>query len=433
MSSLSSPYRPRSRKTSRLSGCLSAPFSSTARSLISMSKVRKWILIPIIIFGILSWFFIWETTFNDNQFLKKLSNQNGNQNGNGENIEKINNEDLNKKFKKATSRYFFPNIADILIIKSNPDGLIPLNSKQLEDFESLTNENKEIPPILKALNEYFEMSESIYLNSKPSIVLVTGLNYDIYEPLHLQQIIQNRVDYARTQGYGVYIKYLQEYLPNLKDTIKPIQWSKLLLMRDALTAFPNAKYFWYLDENSVIMRTDIDLYDYLLSSTSLNSLMLKDIPIIPPNGAIKTYKNSIVDELKFLITQDLNGLDTSSFIIINSPYSKALLEIWVDPLYRKFSKFSEAEGSALEHLLQWHPVLLSKTALIPPRTIASRRPKNIDKLKGDPNDNSLIDDKFEYHLGDLVVSLKDCEEQGPQICALWFQSYYKELHSDDEK
>ena len=53
---------------------------------------------------------------------------------------------------------------------------------------------------------------------------------------------------------------------------------------------PKTKWFWYLDENGLIMNMNINIHDYMLKPEILNSIMLRDLPLIPPDGIIKTYK-----------------------------------------------------------------------------------------------------------------------------------------------
>ena len=75
----------------------------------------------------------------------------------------------------------------------------------------------------------------------------------------------------------------------LKDKERS-KWVRVFCMKAAMFAFPNAKWFWYLDQDALIMNMKTNVDDYLLETNSLSSVMLKDQPLIPPNGLIKTYK-----------------------------------------------------------------------------------------------------------------------------------------------
>ncbi|ODV63020.1 alpha-1,6-mannosyltransferase [Ascoidea rubescens DSM 1968] len=252
-------------------------------------------------------------------------------------------------------------------------------------------------------------------NKSPDLVIVTSLDFEKFELTHLTKVITNRIDYCKANNFGFYSRWVQEFIPILQKHNSNKSWVKLMIMREAFHAFPNSKYFWYLDQDSIIMRYDLNLINYLLAPSILNPIILKDQPIIPPSGAIHTYKNIKPQDIRFLITQNENSIDSTSFILINDIYGKAILEFWQDDLFRKYTNFQIIEN-ALTHILQWHPVLLSKTALLPPRTIASLH-SVMDLPKGG--------DHLHYYPGDLVVNLKDCEAR--KSCESEFESYYQQI------
>lgn len=275
----------------------------------------------------------------------------------------------------------------------------------------------------KLVKEFFKNTGKLVFDHKnrksPEVVIVTDVDFERYELSHLTKVVQNRVDYAQARHYGIYVRWTQEFAPILSENNDHKSWTRLLILRAAMHAFPESKYFWYIDQDAVIVKYDIDLINYLLTPDKLNPLLLKDHPIVPPTGAIHTYKNIKPENVKFLITQDERGLNTNSFILVNDLYGKTLIEFWSDPLYRKYNNFPLRESSALMHILQWHPVLLSKTGVIPARTIASAH--SIVEATGE-------DAKFYYKPGDLAVILKDCEIR--KSCEAEFSSYWDRLHSE---
>ncbi|KAH3680637.1 hypothetical protein WICMUC_000194 [Wickerhamomyces mucosus] len=233
----------------------------------------------------------------------------------------------------------------------------------------------------------------------PEIIIVTGVDFEKYELSHLTKIVQNRVNYAQRKNYGIYVRWLQEFIPLLENSQQSKEWCKIFLIRAAMYTFPNAKYFWYLDEDAIIMNYNIDLYKYLLHPKALEPIMLKDQPIIPPNGVIHTFKNTKAENVELILTQIGQDLNLNSFIIKNGFYSKSLLEFWSDKLFRNYHNFPGFAESAITHILQWHPVYLARTALIPPRTIASLH--SAIELKDD----------IHYNEGDFVASLRDCQSR----------------------
>ncbi|CCH42976.1 putative alpha-1,6-mannosyltransferase MNN11 [Wickerhamomyces ciferrii] len=262
------------------------------------------------------------------------------------------------------------------------------------------NEEDSSNQMLKVKNSFLNHGKLKFNGPEtPEIIIVTGIDFEKYELSHLTKIVQNRVNYSQKKGYGLYINWIQQYTPLLKDTGSSKEWAKLFLLRSAQYAFPNAKYFWYLDEDALIMRYDIDLYKYLLDPKVLDPIMLRNQPIIPPNGVIHTFKNTKAENVQLIITQSSSDLNLNSFIIKNEFISKSLLEFWSDTLFRTYHNFPKNGESALTHILQWHPIYLARTAIIPPRTIAGLHTQ-MELPEGG--------DEFHYSEGDFVVSLRDC-------------------------
>ncbi|ODV95667.1 hypothetical protein PACTADRAFT_50359 [Pachysolen tannophilus NRRL Y-2460] len=324
---------------------------------------------------------------------------------------------------EVTSPLIFPSVENAPLLreltlknlfKSKIDPKTQKSVFLYDDEEEINSENeiKESPsdydtsnPLIKAKKNFKEQGRRILqknLKNSPELVIVTGLDFENYELTYLTRVAQNRVDYAQKQNYGVYIRWLQEFIPIMQDTESDTRWIKLFLVRAAMHAFPDAKYFWYLDQDTLIMNQDIDLISYILTPDALDPIIIKEQPIIPQNGLIKTYKNSRAENVRLILTQTDTKIDSSSFIIVNDVYGKSLLEFWSDPLFRTYTNFPYFEESAITHILQWHPVLLSKTAIIPIKTINSVH--SALEIK-DQTDTLHYTDK------DLVVNFRGCSDQ----------------------
>ncbi|KAK7203900.1 galactosyl transferase GMA12/MNN10 family-domain-containing protein [Myxozyma melibiosi] len=226
----------------------------------------------------------------------------------------------------------------------------------------------------------------------PSVVLVLGLDYKAYKNDYLQKIIDNRKEYADAQGYGLYVRDIHDFDSRVNDPEKN-EWKKMPLIRAAIDQHPRSDYFWYLDQNALIMNPNLNLEEHITDPKKLNTLVLRDIPIVPPDGTIRTYRHVPADRMKFIISQDHEGLQTGSFILKNEEYSKFVLDSWSDKLYQEYT-FAKKDKGALEHLAQWHPTVLSKMAVIPQRTFNSY-PNGVGE--------SLYQD------GDFVASFAGCE------------------------
>ncbi|MCP8720067.1 MAG: hypothetical protein M5F18_12340 [Asgard group archaeon] len=288
--------------------------------------------------------------------------------------------------------------------------------KQIED-----DQNKKLD-LDKAKNHFKNQDKIVYSPSSsskgPELVIVTAVDFDKYSLDALTKIVQNRVDYAHLQNYGIYVRWYQEFLPYFNDfnALKDKErskWVRVFCMKAAMFAFPNAKWFWYLDQDALIMNMKTNVDDYLLETNSLSSVMLKDQPLIPPNGLIKTYKNAKAEAIRFIFVQSSQKIETASFIVKNDAIGKSMLDIWGDNLYLNYPNFPYGPDSALTHILQWHPFILSKTTIVPTKTIsASHTFKDVGK-------------NFAYEDGDLVAQWDDCNN--PTECESILNNYYNKL------
>lgn len=231
-------------------------------------------------------------------------------------------------------------------------------------------------------------------------------------------------------GYAVFFPKVGEY--DLKKA--PVSWTKVVAMRHALTQFPDAPYFWYVDTDTFIMNPAIAIERDIMAAAKLEEKMIVDQPVVPPDSIIHTFSHLKAEDVHFVVTQDKDGLATNSWLVRNSEWSRFFLDTWFDPTYRSYN-FQKAETHALvsttscaleesasnkllqEHIVQWHPTILSNLALVPQRFINS-----YDKSeKGQA-----------YSTGDLSVrfakcgkSIKKptCEAEAEPYASVWRSAY----------
>lgn len=261
--------------------------------------------------------------------------------------------------------------------------------------------------LAKAKNYFKNQDKYVYKPKKasqyPDLIVVTAIDFEKYSFEALVKIVQNRVNYAHDQNYGIYIRWYQEFLPvlnsfsYLKDQEKR-KWARLYCLRAAMFAFPKAKWFWYIDEDSLIMDLSVNMDAYMLDPKILDPIILRDQSIIPPAGLVKTHKNMKAENVKLIVTQSDTKVETVSFLLKNDAVGKGILEIWGDVLYLNYLNFPNGPDSALSHILQWHPFVLSKTAIIPSKAIASKHKE--------PEDTTS--EKNVYKDGDFVAQWSNC-------------------------
>lgn len=129
----------------------------------------------------------------------------------------------------------------------------------------------------------------------------------------------------------------------------PTSWAKIMAVRHAIAKYPDASYIWYLDQNAYIMNPKRGIEEQLLYPRVLESLMIRDYPIVPPDSIIKTFAHLRGEDADLIISQDNDGLISDSMILKNGDWAKFLTETWLDPLYRSYN-FQKAQRHALVSL-----------------------------------------------------------------------------------
>ncbi|CCE63433.1 hypothetical protein TPHA_0E03430 [Tetrapisispora phaffii CBS 4417] len=315
---------------------------------------------------------------------------------------------------EASSPLIFPNVDHTKVLKDiGVRGLYILRMGPNDNNHYYIKvDDKPVPEevIKKTTDQAFLAKRSFLDHGKlvyhkgnsPDVIIVTLIDFDKYDEATLVKIVQNRVDYGQKHNYGVYIRWIQEFVPVLEkqdlksqyDNIKPI------MMRAAMHAFPNAKQYMYLDDEALFMDMNLSLQKHILDPSVIEMSLLKGVPVTAGSN-INTYQNFHASNAKVIVPQGPDGkLDLSAFIVSNTFSGKVFLEYLCEPLVRNYS--FESFEHAVAHILQWHAYLLSKTAVVVPKLFASIY---------DP-ENKALNDVYHYTEGDLLISFKGCEARG---------------------
>jgi mannan polymerase II complex MNN11 subunit len=94
------------------------------------------------------------------------------------------------------------------------------------------------------------------------------------------------------------------------------------------------------------MNPELKVETHIMDRKRIESLMIKDQPIVPPNSVIKTWPHLKGENVEFVLTQDKEGLAPGSFIVKRGDWGKFFLDTWFDPLYRSYN-FQKADAHAL--------------------------------------------------------------------------------------
>ncbi|KAL8748073.1 MAG: hypothetical protein Q9184_007513 [Pyrenodesmia sp. 2 TL-2023] len=264
--------------------------------------------------------------------------------------------------------------------------------------------------IIFMISRLFGSSEERIPPGTPEVVVVTLIDDTAMSKEYVGKIQENRRYYASKHGYATFFPNVTDY----KFGDSPRSWALVPAVRHAMTVYPHSTYFFALSPHALIMNPSTNLRSHILEKKKLESLLLKDKPVVPPDSVIKTFGSLKGDRVDLVLTQDGEGLCQGSFILKRGDWAKFFLDTWFDPLYRSYN-FQKAEGHALEHIVQWHPTILTKLALVPQRllnsygvNIASRGGKDVM-----------------YKDGDFIVRLVGCDLDQNRNCEKEFEPFYE--------
>ncbi|KAL6238148.1 hypothetical protein BDW75DRAFT_237650 [Aspergillus navahoensis] len=271
----------------------------------------------------------------------------------------------------------------------------------------------------------------------PSVVIVTLLDRSLCSDTYLQKIIKNREDYAQRHGYTNFFANLSDYNSYVGNS--PRSWSIIPAVRHAMALHSSATYFFHLDAHALFMNPSESLEARLLNKYRLESLMRRDIPVVPPDSIIKTFSHLRPQDIDLIATNDAEDLSTGSFVLRQGDFARFFLDTWFDPLYRSYNFFARAETRSLvcypyalfilyafsralrltsrpvqqEHIVQWHPSVLARMALIPQRVINSY---------SEDSTRAAVDGT--YKDGDLVIRFFGCNTDPKRNCEREMEPYY---------
>ena len=282
-----------------------------------------------------------------------------------------------------------------------------------------------------------------------SVLLVTVLDEDSMTEEYISIIKTNRDDYARRHGawacqllrdlptdqrtgYQTFYTNVSTYTHLTRPS--PASWSMVPALRHALTSYSDVDYVWYLTPHALIMNPSISLYDHVF--VNLTNLMQKDIPVVPPDSVIHTFSHLRPSQVYLILTQDQDNVAHTSFILRNTAailvaedipkdsWSQYFLDVWFDPLYRAYA-FQKAENHALEHIIQWHPTVLAKLAMVDQRLINSYNYENAPSDAAVNLEAHAQKHESRWQKGDLVINFKGCAAAKERDCEKEIKQFYQ--------
>jgi len=189
-------------------------------------------------------------------------------------------------------------------------------------------------------------------------------------------------------------------------------WLKCKAIAEAMTIFPQASWFWWLDQDAIIMTPNVSIEEELLNPKIMAKKLLPHEKYIR-EGLPDAFSPEVydVDQVDLIFSQDHNGLNGGSLIFRRSLWTDLILDLWSNPDLAKATGFGK-EQDLIRDLLVRHPSIRSHAGLVEQRLI-----------------NAYYEggDNMKWHEGDLLVHFAGCWVG--KNCALWWNEMWEKSHS----
>jgi hypothetical protein len=178
------------------------------------------------------------------------------------------------------------------------------------------------------------------------------------QPIHdlRERAKENRQEYADWHGYTFYHVDFEEL-----EFSGPVVWKKTLAIQKAFATHPEAEWVWWLDLDAIIMTPHIPLSTYLLHPSVLEKRLLKDVAIRPTK---RSPSNITAEDVNLILAQDQNGVNAGSLFLRRGPWTRMLLDAWIDPYVIEHHKKDRKEQDALVHFIKQYDEVFNHTGLV---------------------------------------------------------------------
>jgi hypothetical protein len=178
------------------------------------------------------------------------------------------------------------------------------------------------------------------------------------KPIHnlRERVTENRQEYADWHGYTFYHVDFDEL-----NFSGHVVWKKVLAIQKAFATHPEAEWIWWLDLDAIIMTPHIPLSTYLLHPSVLEKRLLKEVAIQPTT---RQPSHVTAEEVNPILAQDQNGVNAGSLFFRRGPWTRMLLDAWVDPYVIEHHKDHRLEQDALIHFIEQYDEVFNHTGLV---------------------------------------------------------------------
>ncbi|OLL24524.1 putative alpha-1,2-galactosyltransferase gmh1 [Neolecta irregularis DAH-3] len=223
----------------------------------------------------------------------------------------------------------------------------------------------------------------------------------------LEKVIKDRTSYAKRHGYGFFYTNTNRY--NAGD-MHPT-WLKSKAISEAMTTFPNAAWFWWLDQDAIIMTPNLSIEAELLNPKILSQKLLSHEKYIR-KGLPDSFSPDVydLDKVDLICSQDHNGINAGSILIRRSSWTDIVLDLWNNPDLKQATGFGK-EQDLIRDLLVRHDTFRNHAGIVQQRLI-----------------NAYYEggDNMKWQEGDLVVHFAGCWVN--KKCGVWWNEMWEISH-----
>ncbi|ORY01017.1 galactosyl transferase [Basidiobolus meristosporus CBS 931.73] len=203
------------------------------------------------------------------------------------------------------------------------------------------------------------------------------------ESHYLPRSAHNKEEYAKFHGYH----YIED---GIYDTSRLPAWGKILTLLKYMKSYPEIKWFWWIDIDTVILDPFVKLEEHILGNLTQPKYADKD----------------------FVISWDCNGMNAGSFMIRNSPWSVDFLQRVYAPEFAH--RFGYAEQGVFQYLYQTDEEVANHFYFVNQRKFNAFPPEACGEM----------DTVHTYREGDFLIHLAGCWVKSRNNCKERFNEFW---------
>jgi hypothetical protein len=241
------------------------------------------------------------------------------------------------------------------------------NQREKSDIDAKNDEKTEeyVRPIVFSEEDYVDGK----LQPTGSDIVLISASDNNGNRTKLSMAMQNRNEYAKKWGYRSYFVDLEKFKGGTTDSGK---WLKVAAIKEVYENVKDAKWYFWLDSDIIIMNPSMDMASHCLHpkalaerimyGTSVQGLHREPLITYPDRESID------LDNIDIVLSKDKYSIQTGALFFRRSEFTTLFLEIWDDPAFVKMN-FQENEQDALLYLALKHPSLFKHLGLIQQRML----------------------------------------------------------------